>query len=105
MNAFETYAKAAATRVNQPPKLIGPAKTRAAATAQYTEIVANLHACEDADMLDAYLASARSEITQIHAELDFLWNGDGADFTGLRAEIASARERVVANQIRNFGPG
>lgn len=91
---FSDYAKKALTTT--PERLVGVTKTRAAARQLYTSIIAELAACEDHDMLDAYLASIAHEIAQFRAELDFLWEGDGADFPGLSIEIDRARERIEA---------
>jgi len=89
---FADYAKKALSTT--PDKLVGVTKTRAAARQLYTAIIAELAACEDHDMLDAYLASIAPEIAQFRAELDFLWEGDGEDFPGLENEITAARERI-----------
>jgi hypothetical protein len=93
MNAFEQYAKKAATIVNAPARLVGVIKTRAYARIRYSEIVAELAACEDADMLDGFLSSITPELAQFRAELDFLWEGEG-DFLGLSNEIERAEARI-----------
>ena len=92
MNAFESYAKQANTIVSRPTPLVGVTKTRSAARVRYSEIVAELHACDDPDMLDAYLASIAADLAQFRAELPFLWEGED-DFLGLSGEIDAARVR------------
>lgn len=89
---FAAYGHKATS--NTPDRLVGVIKTRSEARAKYSGIVAELAACEDHDMLDAYLASIKHELAQFRAELDFLWEGDGEDFPGLEIEIIRARERV-----------
>lgn len=92
MDPFAAYGHKATS--NTPDKLVGVIKTRSAARDAYTAIAVELAACEDHDMLDAYLASIAHELAQFRAELDFLWEGDGADFPGLEQEIDRARERI-----------
>lgn len=92
MDPFADHGKRATS--NTPDRLIGVIKTRSAARYRYTDIVAELFACDDHDMLDAYLASIASDLAQFRAELDFLWEGDGEDFPGLKLEIIRARERI-----------
>lgn len=82
------------TKPQRPAPLTGKIKLRADARVIYTEIVGELSACEDGDTLAAYLDTIKEEIAQFEAELDFYWNGDGADFPGLSNEIARARARV-----------
>jgi hypothetical protein len=93
VNAFEQYAKQAKTIVSRPTPLVGVIKTRGAARVRYSEIVAELHACDDEDMLNAFLASINAETAQFRAELPFLWDGED-DFPGLHNEIEMARERA-----------
>lgn len=88
---FATYGHKATS--NTPDRLIGVIKTRGAARLRYSEIVAELGACEDADMLRDYLDTLAPEIAQFKAELEFLWEGED-DFPGLQNEIQSAQERV-----------
>lgn len=90
---FSTYAKAAHSRVSQPQKLVGVIATRAAARIRYSEIVEELHACEDSDQLEAFLGSIDKELIQFRTELKFYWEGDG-DFAGLAQEIEWARDRA-----------
>lgn len=90
---FAAYGQSV-TKPTPPPKLTGPIPTRAAARVVYTEIVAELHGCEDTDTLDIYLMTIGEQLIQFERELDFLWAGDGADFAGLNGEIAAAKERV-----------
>jgi uncharacterized protein YukE len=80
---------------NQPEKLKGPIKTRAEARTRYGEIVRELHACADEDMLAAYLASEYDVLNQFMDELPSAWNGDGSEtFLGLEREISNAQDRV-----------
>lgn len=98
MNHFETYAKKATSIASRHPSpLIGPTRTRCEAMLRYQEIVEEIRACEDADMLHAYLVSIRKDIAQFRAELDFLWLGDGADFLGIHGEINQAIQQFPAN--------
>ena len=90
---FASYGHAA-TKPQRPAPLTGKVKLRADARVKYTEIVGELIACEDADTLAAYLDTIKDEIAQFQSELDFYWNGDGADFPGLSEEITRARARV-----------
>ena len=93
MNAFESYAKAAATHVSNPKPLLGIIKTRAEARVIYADIASEIQACEDQDTLDAYLASIAPTLTQFQSEIDFLWEGDGEGFAGLQGEIAFAQQQ------------
>lgn len=77
----------------RPAPLTGPIKTRAEARVRYGEIVRELHACGDSDMLQAFLESISPELDQFRDELPSAWNGDGADFIGLKAEVANAHSR------------
>lgn len=77
----------------RPEPLTGPMKTRAEARARYGEIVRELHACGDSDQLHAFLESISLELDQFRDELPNAWNGDGADFIGLKAEVANAHSR------------
>jgi hypothetical protein len=88
---FADYGKRATSTA--PDKLVGVIKTRAAARLRYSEIVAELNACEDADMLGAYLESIRPEVAQYRAEIQHLWDGED-DFPGLANEIQAACERL-----------
>lgn len=81
-----------------PERLKGPIKTRAEARTRYGEIVRELHACADADQLDAFLASISAEVAQYEIELPAAWNGDGADFIGLKAEIDNAMIRCAEEE-------
>lgn len=82
------------TKPQRPAPLTGKIKLRADARSIYNEIVGELNACEDGDTLSAYLDTIKDEIAQFEAELDFYWNGDGADFLGLSNEITRAHARV-----------
>lgn len=80
----------------QPPeRLKGPIKTRAELRTACGQFVRELHACGDADQLDAFLDSdeSRALIKQVKEEHEFFWIGDGADFIGLQGEIANAHAR------------
>lgn len=89
--AFMTAAKP-----ERPAPLTGAIKTRANARTVYSEIVAELRACDDRDTLEVYLLTVSEPIQQFEQELDFLWNGDGEDFIGLDGEIKKAWRRVSA---------
>lgn len=99
MNAFTVYAGKAKTIVEQPKPLVGKHKTRAEAKAAYAEIVVELRQFSSRVELEAYLGSISADILQFHAELDFLWEGDGEDFLGLEREIERAFETVEAAQF------
>lgn len=79
----------------KPEPLTGPMKTRAEARTKYGEIVRELNACEDEDTLHAFIESERAVLDQYQSELPAAWEGDGADFIGLRAEIDAAKVRVM----------
>lgn len=96
MNPFEAYSKKALS--NAPARLLGPTKTRAAAMQVYTGLVGELRACRDLASLRALLDVSEPIIFQFHAELEFLWFGDGEDFLGLEREIEIAFETVEASQ-------
>lgn len=91
MNPFAQYGHKATTVAT--PRLVGVNKTRSAARARYIELVAELEACEDADMLECFLASIAADIAQFRSELEFLWDGEH-DFPGLKQEIERARARL-----------
>jgi len=93
MNPFEDYSKRANTIVNQPAKLIGPAKTRADAKERYAEIVTALEGFTDSEHLEVYLISISKDILQFEIELPFYWEGED-DFLGLEKEIERARVRL-----------
>lgn len=76
-----------------PDRLVGVIKTKAAARTRYAEIVAELGACEEADMLGPYLASIAPEAIQYRIEIQHLWEGED-DFPGLANEIQAACERL-----------
>ena len=84
-----------ATKPQRPAPLQGAIKTRAEARAVYSEIIAELHGCEDRDTLDIYLLTIGEELVQFQTELDFLWTGDGDDFLGLDREIKAACARLT----------
>jgi len=94
---FIAYASKANTIAkHHPVPLIGRIKTRRAAMIRYQEIVTEIIACDDEDMLTCYLVSIGGDIAQFRAELDFLWKGDGDDFPGLSGEIAAKRAQFRA---------
>jgi hypothetical protein len=94
MNPFEAYAKSAHSRISQPQALLGPIKLRADARSRYAEIVSELHGFTDPENLEIYLMGIEKELIQFQTELDFYWEGDGADMRGLAKEIEWARARV-----------
>ena len=100
MNPFLDYSKKALTRV--PARLIGPTKTRREAIVKYHEIVGELQACRDVTVVQAVLGANAAHITQFHAELEFLWAGDGDDFLGLEREIENAFETAEAASFFKF---
>lgn len=103
MNPFEAYAGKARTIVERPAALIGSIKTRAEARIVYDEMVARITAFRCRAELTAYLAQSEARILQFHAELPFLWEGDGEDFLGLEREIESAFETVEAAEYFQRG--
>lgn len=82
----------------KPDPLTGPMKTRAEARTKFGEIVRELKACGDEDQLNAFLDTVNGEIAQFERELPDAWNGDGADFKGLRWEIDQARIACAAGE-------
>ena len=85
---FAAYGKRATTTAATP--LVGVNKTRAAAKVRYSEILAEIQARitnNNPDPLHKYLASIASELAQFRAELEFYWEGDGAEMRGLAKEI------------------
>ena len=100
----ETPARSAAPETVEPEPetkraapLQGAIKTRAALRIACGEFVRELHACDDGDMLDAFLASPESIalVEQVKAEHAFFWDGDGGDFLGLAKEIERRRELIA----------
>lgn len=81
----------------QPPPLKGPIKTRKELRDACGAFTRELHGCGDADQLDIVLSDHKALIAQVEEEHEYYWKGDGADFLGLEREIASARERVAAD--------
>lgn len=77
----------------QPDPLTGPMKTRAEARVKYGDIVRDLHACGDPEMLSAFIQSESDVLSQFERELPQAWNGDGMELLGLRQEIANASAR------------
>jgi hypothetical protein len=89
----------------RPAPLTGPIMKRADARVKYGEIVRELNACEDDDALCAYLETEKEVIEQFERELPLGWNGDGADYIGLRAEIEAAKVRCMdpaAAEMRSY---
>lgn len=89
-DVFADYGKRATSTAATP--LVGVIKTRAAARLRYAEIVAELNACEDVDMLLGFLPSIHREGVQYRTEIEHLWTGED-DFAGLQNEILAACER------------
>lgn len=83
----------------KPEPLKGFYKTRAEARVGYGEIVRELHACSDEMTLDGYLATIQPQLKQFEEELPDAWNGDGADFLGLRGEIHAARVAAMGETM------
>jgi hypothetical protein len=96
------HVERTSTKKREP--LTGPMKTRAEARLKYGEIVRELNGCADTDMLEAYLASEHEVLAQFEMELPNAWNGDGADFIGLRAEIDAARIRCTEDGDAPYVP-
>jgi hypothetical protein len=59
----------------------------------YRQIVDELEACGDASTLETYLFTIGEELIQFKNELQYLWEGDGADFIGLNREVKAAVAR------------
>jgi len=91
MDPFAEYGRRATSTA--PDRLVGIIKTRSAARLRYAEIVAELGACEDADILGPYLESIHREAVQYRTEIQHLWEGED-DFPGLANEIQAACERL-----------
>lgn len=72
----------------QPERLKGPIKTRAELRTACGDFVRDLHACGDADQFAALLNASKALIDQVRDEHQLYWEGDGADFLGLKKEIA-----------------
>lgn len=103
MNHFEAYSKKATTIASRhPTPLIGPIKTRREAMAVYPQLVAGMKDQPSPAALQAYLDTIEPQLLQFHAELDFFWIGDGADFRGLDREIEDAFEAAEAAQFFKF---
>lgn len=97
LNPFRVLkAQKAADEREKIEPLTGAIKTRASARVVYQEIVSELHACEDRDTLEIYLATVSEPLQQFQDELTFLWEGDGFQFEGLQGEIRKAWQRVTA---------
>lgn len=94
----------AAPARKKPEPLTGPMTTRAEARVKYGEIVRELNACEDDDALSAYLESEKAVIEQFERELPLGWNGDGADYIGLKAEIEAAKIRCMNPEPQGWEP-
>lgn len=116
MSAIDNPAPAPAQRAQEPANdapepeskrqpLKGPIKTRAALRSACGEFVRELHACADAEMLDAFLTSpeAVALVDQVQAEHALFWNGDGAEFLGLKGEI-EARKRLILMDAHGINP-
>lgn len=103
---FAAYAKKAnSIAKHHPAPLIGAIRTRREAMEVYVQIIAAMNHCASVAALQAYLDETEKTLLQFHAELDFLWTGDGADFAGLDKEIERAFEAAEARQFfSSFGP-
>lgn len=89
---YRTVSEPAAKKRKVEP-LTGPMKTRAEARVKYGDIVRDLHACGDPEMLSAFIQSESDVLSQFERELPQAWNGDGMELLGLRQEIANASAR------------
>lgn len=89
---FAAYGHKATSTAKAP--LVGPLRTRSLVRDRYELVVTELRACTSKQALAACLEAHGSTITQIHAEMEFLWAGDGEEFSGLEKEIALATARV-----------
>jgi hypothetical protein len=78
----------------QPERLKGPIKTRAELRTACGDFVREIHSCGDLDQFEALIASKRALIDQVQAEHKLYWEGDGADFLGLRKEIERMRAEL-----------
>jgi hypothetical protein len=76
-----------ATGRKPPERLKGPIKTRAELRTACGDFVRDLHACGDADQFAALMTTSKSLIDQVRDEHQLYWEGDGADFLGLKKEI------------------
>lgn len=90
---------------NEPPRhrerpapLQGPIKTRGAVRIACGEFVRELHACDDEDTLEAFLATSKPLLDQVQDEVRFYWEGDGADFLGLEKEIDQRRQLIAMQE-------
>lgn len=96
IDAHDTGTMAPAPKARAKPEpLKGIMRTRAEARIKFGEIVKELNACGDTDMLEGYLSTIPLELEQFETELPDAWNGDGRDFHGLKAEIDNARKRCA----------
>jgi hypothetical protein len=91
VNPYETYAKAAHSRVTAPQRLVGPIATRAEARRRYTDLTIILKCVGSTGELELFLAENVSELKQFETELEFFWEGDGFEVVGLRKEIERVR--------------
>lgn len=82
----------------RPAPLKGPIKTRGAVRIACGEFVRELHACDDIDMLEAFLEAEKPLLDQVKEELPFFWEGDGADFLGLDKEIQQRRQLIAMQE-------
>lgn len=80
-----------------PPPLKGPIKTRRELKDAVNEVVREIHACDDPDQLETFLAlpATKAVVDQVEDEHELWWKGDNADFLGLEKEIDHARKRVA----------
>ena len=101
---FATYGAKATSQA--PAALVGPVKTRSLIRDRYALAVAELAGVATQQALEVCLEAHVSTITQIHAEMEFLWTGDGNEFLGLEKEIERATARVdVGLDLPRWEPG
>jgi hypothetical protein len=93
MNPYETYAKAAHSRVTAPQRLVGSIKTRSEGRTRYTEICVEIKLLNSTQKVDSYLTLNASELAQFAAEMPFYYDGDGAEMLGIAKEIELAFAR------------
>ena len=82
----------------RPAPLQGPIKTRSAVRIACGEFVRELHACDDEDTLEAFLATSKPLLDQVQDEVRYYWEGDNADFLGLEKEIDQRRQLIAMQE-------
>lgn len=104
IDPFATYGAKATSQAK--PALVGPVKLRSEVRDRFALVSAELAGVTTPSALEACLEAHNSTILQIHAEMEFLWSGDGNDFLGLEKEIEHARARVDAGlDLPRWEPG